>query len=44
MQSHYGRSQKNNVLLTENVKIIKTIKQNKQKGSLTLILMNSWVI
>ena len=31
MQSHYGGSQKNNVLLNENIKNTITIKQNKSK-------------
>ena len=44
-QSHCGGSEKNDVLLKENVKIAKTVKQNQsEKDSLTLILMNSWVI
>ena len=44
-QSHCGGSQKNDVLLKENVKITKTLKQNQsEKDSLTLTLMNSWVI
>ena len=45
MQTHYSGIQKNAVLLNENVKITTTIKENKnQKDSLTLILMNFWVI
>ena len=40
-QTHYCGIQKNAVLLTENVKIATTVKQNKnQKDSLTLKLMN----
>ena len=45
MQSYYGGIQKNNVLLNENIKTTITIKQNKSKrDSLTLILMNTWVV
>lgn len=44
-QSHCVGSQKNEVLLKENLKITKTVKQNKnEKDSLTLILMISCVI
>ena len=40
-QTHYGEIQKNAVMLNENVKTTKTVKQNKnQKDSLTFILMN----
>ena len=44
-QSRYAKSEKFDVLLKENVKITKTVKQNKsEKDSPTLILMNPWVI
>ena len=44
-QSHCVGSQKNEVLLKENLKITKTVKQSKnEKDSLTLILMISCVI
>ena len=44
-RSRYCKSEKFDILLKENVKITKTVKQNKsKKDSPTLILMNPWVI